>query len=169
MSKSPGRTCQKTPGCSGIVRGGVCKRCGSGKQKRRSSSTARGYGYKWQKLRDVYIKENPLCVDPFSRHGDRVVVAEEIDHKVPLSSGGSNEWGNLQSLCRECHRIKTLGESFGNNVRYSRLSCRAFVVWGPPAGGKTTFVRERKKWGDVVVDVDDGGVREQVVECRRLR
>jgi hypothetical protein len=29
-----------------------------------------------------------------------------------------------------------------------------FVVTGPPAGGKTTWVRDRAKYGDVVVDYD---------------
>jgi hypothetical protein len=29
-----------------------------------------------------------------------------------------------------------------------------YVVIGPPAGGKTTYVRERAKHGDVVVDLD---------------
>jgi AAA domain-containing protein len=29
-----------------------------------------------------------------------------------------------------------------------------FVIQGPPAGGKTTWVRERAKHGDVVIDLD---------------
>lgn len=29
-----------------------------------------------------------------------------------------------------------------------------YVVCGPPGSGKTTWVRERMRWGDVVVDVD---------------
>jgi hypothetical protein len=30
----------------------------------------------------------------------------EVDHKTPLSRGGSNEETNLQTLCRECNRRK---------------------------------------------------------------
>lgn len=29
-----------------------------------------------------------------------------------------------------------------------------YIVCGPPASGKTTWVEGRKRWGDVVVDVD---------------
>jgi 5-methylcytosine-specific restriction endonuclease McrA len=34
----------------------------------------------------------------------------ECDHIVPLHRGGSNDPGNLQSLCKECHAIKTATE-----------------------------------------------------------
>ena len=34
----------------------------------------------------------------------------EIDHKVALYMGGTNENDNLQSLCSECHRTKTREE-----------------------------------------------------------
>lgn len=29
-----------------------------------------------------------------------------------------------------------------------------YIVCGPPGGGKTTWVGERRRWGDVVVDMD---------------
>jgi 5-methylcytosine-specific restriction enzyme A len=32
----------------------------------------------------------------------------EIDHKVELQHGGSNQVSNLEALCRNCHGIKTL-------------------------------------------------------------
>ena len=31
----------------------------------------------------------------------------ELDHKVPLCRGGTNEWQNLQVLCIPCHDGKT--------------------------------------------------------------
>jgi 5-methylcytosine-specific restriction endonuclease McrA len=34
----------------------------------------------------------------------------EIDHKIPLVQGGSNEESNLQALCPNCHRRKTMHE-----------------------------------------------------------
>lgn len=31
----------------------------------------------------------------------------EVDHKVPILGGGSDDFGNLQTLCRKCHQCKT--------------------------------------------------------------
>ena len=38
------------------------------------------------------------------------IVGLECDHIVPLHRGGTNDPGNLQSLCKECHAIKTATE-----------------------------------------------------------
>lgn len=35
----------------------------------------------------------------------------EIDHKLPLYKGGTNDRSNLQALCRNCHGNKTLEDS----------------------------------------------------------
>lgn len=34
----------------------------------------------------------------------------EIDHVVPLASGGTDTRGNVQALCTDCHRAKTRRE-----------------------------------------------------------
>lgn len=34
----------------------------------------------------------------------------ELDHVVPLFAGGSNDLGNLEVLCPNCHRLKTQEE-----------------------------------------------------------
>lgn len=35
----------------------------------------------------------------------------EVDHVVPLMRGGTDQPGNLQVLCRMCHRVKTSEEN----------------------------------------------------------
>lgn len=35
----------------------------------------------------------------------------EVDHKIPLHQGGSNEITNLRALCRNCHGKKTLEDN----------------------------------------------------------
>jgi hypothetical protein len=34
----------------------------------------------------------------------------ELDHIIPLHRGGSNDYENLQLLCRDCHKEKTAAE-----------------------------------------------------------
>lgn len=40
----------------------------------------------------------------------------ELDHKVALANGGTNEDGNLQVLCLDCHESKT-AKDLGTSVK----------------------------------------------------
>jgi len=56
------------------------------------------------------VREKPrMCAACYAT--GRVTIGEELDHIVPLWQGGSNEAGNLQWLCRPCHREKTAREA----------------------------------------------------------
>lgn len=37
----------------------------------------------------------------------------ETDHIIPKHRGGTDSWSNLQSLCVECHKVKTAREAGG--------------------------------------------------------
>ena len=39
--------------------------------------------------------------------------ATDVDHIVPLTQGGGNEWTNLQALCKSCHSRKTATQDGG--------------------------------------------------------
>ena len=74
----------------------------SARNKARGSSTQRGYGATWQRVRDGYIARNPLCQEPGCS-----AFAVDVDHVVPIRAGGTHKHANLQSLCRLHHARKT--------------------------------------------------------------
>jgi 5-methylcytosine-specific restriction protein A len=62
-------------------------------------------GRKWTTIRTTQLKRCPLCVACDWKGVTRA--AQEVDHVIPLSRGGSDDFANLQSLCIECHKTKT--------------------------------------------------------------
>ena len=73
------------------------------KYDERESSAKRGYGYRWQKARDSFLRNNPLCVDHKSR--GYVVAATVVDHIKPHRGDQDLFWdrSNWQALCKICH------------------------------------------------------------------
>lgn len=69
----------------------------------RKSSTERGYGSRWRKARETYLRKHPLCVD-CERLG-RTTPATVVDHIVPHRRDQELFWdkANWQSLCKRCH------------------------------------------------------------------
>ena len=71
--------------------------------KRRGSSSQRGYDWRWRKLRAVVLAEEPLC--RFCGEQGFVVSAEEVDHIDGNSRNNARD--NLRPLCRGCHSART--------------------------------------------------------------
>lgn len=118
MPRRPARPCAHR-GCPELVRGRA-RYCDEHQQQhqraydqRRGSSAQRGYDYRWQRLRRMQLARYPLCADPDQVHAGQPVPAEEVDHIIPLSKGGTHAFDNLQSLCKSCHSRKTARESGG--------------------------------------------------------
>ena len=59
------------------------------------------YGGNWKKIRDRYISQNPLCEK--CRAKGKFTAGSLVHHIKPLSEGGTNEEGNLMTLCVSCH------------------------------------------------------------------
>jgi 5-methylcytosine-specific restriction protein A len=76
--------------------------------------TARMTSRPWARLRAKVLMSNPLCVKCAAT--GRVQAAHEVDHIVPLHSGGTHDRSNLQPLCRPCHADKTATEA-GSRAR----------------------------------------------------
>lgn len=53
--------------------------------------------------REVYRRDNHTCQDCGARGGHRGDAELHAHHKVPVSKGGSHEYSNLTTLCRDCH------------------------------------------------------------------
>ncbi len=81
--------------------------------KKRESSSQRGYGYKWQQASKGFLARHPLCAE-HDRRGE-VVAATDVDHITPHKGDMSLFWDrtNWQSLCHSCHSTKTASEDGG--------------------------------------------------------
>lgn len=152
-------------GCRNLVRDGST-RCETHKEKKKSnfsrqlSSTERGYGYAWQKLRLVILRRDGGICQACKALG-KLTAGNIVDHIKPKEEGGSDDLDNLQAICKPCHTMKTAKESArgGQYVKFEPEWLPASlipvsVVCGPPGSGKSTYVKERAGSCDLVLDAD---------------
>lgn len=99
------------------------KHAGKGKGKNWNAShqgkktTQRGYGADWRKKRDARLKRDSYLCQPCLKAG-RPTRAVEVDHIVHKAKAKALGWtdeqiddeDNLQSICHDCHKAKTLAE-----------------------------------------------------------
>lgn len=66
----------------------------------------RGYGTKWEGIRERILKRDKgLCQDHLKQGVAKS--ASCVDHITPKAHGGTDADSNLQSLCWSCHARKT--------------------------------------------------------------
>lgn len=78
------------------------------------TSSQRGYDYKWQKAREQYLRDNPLCV--YCARQGRTAAANIVDHIIAHRGDKDLFWdqANWQSLCKPCHdSVKQAEEAAG--------------------------------------------------------
>ncbi len=107
------------PGCLTLVESGQ-SRCpihksvmSSKYDRRRGTSTERGYGVRWRRLRTWFLNAHPLCAE-CQRQG-KLIPAALVDHIIPHRGDSALLYdpANLQSLCTTCHNRKTATEDGG--------------------------------------------------------
>lgn len=134
MPQRPNRKCRK-PGCGDLTRdpSGYCpthqaqaaeaqdtRRRDRGRRTDQARGTAhqRGYGLRWQRYRISFLSRYPYCGQSPNQereqsfgclHRGVVKAATVIDHITPGADAPNLFWdqANHQSLCRNCHDIKT--------------------------------------------------------------
>jgi 5-methylcytosine-specific restriction endonuclease McrA len=115
-------------------------------------------------------RDNGLCQS--CKEQGRVSLGVEVDHKIPLFAGGSDDDENKWLLCVPCHVAKTKRDGsrrFPSHVvdrkrshiegllrpaslQPSRIPLT--IVCGPAAGGKSTYIKSNAKPGDIIIDMD---------------
>jgi 5-methylcytosine-specific restriction endonuclease McrA len=95
----------------------------------RKTSAQRGYGSRWQRYRDGFLRKNPLC-EECTRIG-RLTVASVVDHVKPHRGDQALFWdsSNHQALCKHCHdsfkkRLEASGKVAGCDISGLPLDVR---------------------------------------------
>lgn len=111
MPGRPMRVCSY-PGCASLT-DAKDGRCGQhlrkAWEKRPGPAPQRVRGATLQARRAALFRSNPLCVLCLLRN--RVQLATQRDHIVPLAEGGQDIESNTQGLCKECHDLKSQEEA----------------------------------------------------------
>ena len=110
MPNKPKKPCAY-PGCPNLTDDMYCEEHKAKVNKdynryQRNPETKKKYGNNWNRLRNRYIREHPLCEDCLK--SGYYVPAAEVHHIVPVSRGGTNEITNLVALCKSCHMKRHL-------------------------------------------------------------
>ena len=82
-------------------------------EKRRRDSQV--YGAEWRRQRQRALERAGRRCEQC-----RSAIRVQVDHKVPVSQGGTHHLDNLQVLCEGCHKAKTATEGGGYRSRSSR-------------------------------------------------
>lgn len=117
MPQRPQRPCRHK-GCRNLHRNanGYCDqhkddaKAWARKESAPKTTTQRGYGWRWQKLRQRILERDKYLCQPCLEEG-RITEGRDVDHKINKAHGGTDDPENLQVICPSCHKAKSQQES----------------------------------------------------------
>lgn len=115
-----GRVC-----CSSICSSRVAHRVTKGRDKARKHAVA----YEAVNANRVFERDGWRCQicgkdTPKAARGTRRTNAPELDHRVPLSRGGTHTYANTQCSCRECNAWKNNKSNVGQLPLFNHVDGR---------------------------------------------
>lgn len=112
MARTAPRPCT-APGCGKLVHDGS-GRCEAHKLPawgKRANVAKRITGRRLQAMRKELFEREPLCRACRLKPHPMFTVATQRDHIRSLEEGGTDTDDNVQPLCHDCHREKSLAEA----------------------------------------------------------
>lgn len=83
------------------------------------AANVRTRGRKWMATRErILLRDGYMCQCEDCK-GTKLL-AQEVDHVVPLERGGTDDDANLRSMNVECHKRKTAADA-GSHLRGARI------------------------------------------------
>lgn len=103
MPLAPPRCCP----CGGRIQNGKCDRCGPKKENRPNYRAFYNKRVWRDRIKPQQLAESPLCVHCQAK--GIVVAATVVDHIIPFKDSWELfiDRNNHQSLCKDCHDVKT--------------------------------------------------------------
>ncbi len=113
MPKLPPKPCTK-PGCTAYAtkKGRCDKHQIKAWDHNGKTRHERGYDSKWVKTRALILKrDNYMCRCDDCVMDGIYLPATEVDHIIPKSRGGTDDYSNLRAINTKCHKKKSQREA----------------------------------------------------------
>lgn len=109
---------------------------------------------RWRELRELLIIQRhgrcDRCGADYSTATEHLIAhhKEHLTDENLADPAVAVNPDNIEILCQKCH------SHYHPYKGFTKPRKQAFIVYGPPLGGKSTYVRENMEPGDLVVDLD---------------